>query len=64
MAIVPINLVKNAITPTRVSKGGYAVWDDPIITWDSSTAFWDSPLASFTTNLTKHSITPTNQTKH
>jgi len=64
MAITPTNLAKNTINPSRVSKGGYVVWDDSGVAWDSTTMFWDSPLTDFNTNLTKHTITPTNLTKN
>lgn len=63
MPITPTNLTKHTIIPSSSKKSGYVTWDDNVTTWDSSTLFWDSPLSSMT-NLTKHSITPTNLVKH
>jgi hypothetical protein len=64
MPITPTNLTKHTITPGRVDKSGYATWADSVVAWDSSSLFWDSPLNAFAMNLSKHTITPTNQVKH
>lgn len=63
MPITPTNLPKNTITPTSTNKGGYALWDDNEVSWDSSILFWDSPYSPIT-NLTKTAITPTNLPKN
>lgn len=61
--ISPNNLAKNSVTPSSRRKGGYALWDDSITTWDSITLCWDSPVYSVS-NLDKNSIAPTNKVKN
>ena len=62
--ITPTNLAKNVISPNSLRKGGYAVWDDDVVTWDSPMFFWDSPVQSFNVNLNKNTITPVNKVKN
>jgi len=61
--ITPTNKTKNTITPNSVTKGGYALWGDDVVTWGSSTLSWGSPFATLV-NLAKNIITPGNKTKN
>lgn len=63
MPITPTNKTKNVITPNSSNKGGYALWDDKVVSWDSATFKWDSPVYSIN-NLSKNVITPANLTKN
>lgn len=57
------NQSKNSITPTSSNKGGYALWDDAVVTWDDIGFAWDAPYNPIT-NISKNAITPTNITKN
>lgn len=61
--ITPTNLAKNVISPNSLRKGGYAFWGDDVVTWGDALYKWGSPSAT-TVNLTKNTITPTNQVKN
>ena len=52
MPISPVNKIKNAITPSSVTKGGYALWGDSVVTWGDTVLSWGSPFASMA-NLAK-----------
>jgi len=62
MPISPTNKTKNAITPSSVTKGGYALWGDNAVTWGSASFSWGSPFASMV-NRAKNIITPANKIK-
>ena len=57
------NQTKNSITPDSNNKAGYALWGDDVVTWGDSNFGWGSPYATFS-NVSKNSISPTNQTKN
>ena len=57
------NVAKNSITAGRDNKGGYALWDDSVVTWDSASFAWDAPYSPIT-NISKNSISPSNVTKN
>jgi hypothetical protein len=63
MPITPVNIVKNAITPSSITKGGYAFWGDAVVTWGDIAYGWGSPFASFA-NVVKNVITPANINKN
>jgi len=63
MPITPVNKAKNAITPSSVTKGGYALWGDSVVTWGSASLSWGAPFASMV-NRAKNIISPANKTKN
>ena len=57
------NQTKNSVTPGQTKKAGYGTWGDTVATWGDALITWGAPTAVFV-NVSKNSISPTNQTKN
>lgn len=57
-----INQTKHTVTPTGGRKRGVYLWGDSEATWGDAVATWGE-IAISPTNPSKHTVSPTNQSK-